>query len=126
MKKTINKIKISLSTLWIAVISFSSKVMGQHRDSDWTVDAQPDYWIYYPSELLTSPKSESPILAIKIVQILLITVIFIVWIVSFLKTRKIYDKTLKKKKIRNTIIVIAILILILIAAFIIPTRLLTK
>ena len=124
MKKAINKIKISLSTLWIAIISFSSKVMGLH--SDWTVDAQPDYWIYYPSELLTSPKSESPILAIKIVQILLIAVIFIVWIVSFLKIKKIDDKTLKKKKIRNTIIVIAIVILVLIASFVIPALLLTK
>lgn len=123
MGKTINKIKMSLSTLWIAIISFSSKVMGEHPY--WVNSpAQPDYWI--PTELLTSPKSESPIIAIKIAQVLFVTIIFIVWTISFIKIRKIDDKNQREKKIRNTIIIIAILVLLLILSFLIPFLLLKR
>lgn len=130
MKRTLTKIKVMLSALWIVIISLPSKIIGLTTSMHRT--PQMLYWVpetpdieYFPPEPLTSAEW-TPIIAIKIAQILLVAIIFIIWIVSFIKIKKIEDKNLKKKKIRNTIIIITILVLLLIAAFIIPTRLLTK
>lgn len=123
MKRFFNKIKAGLVAFRIALISFPLKVKG--LDDWWWA---PMYWIenYHPE--VYEPSEPSVIIAtiIKIAPRLLVAITFIVWTISFIKLRKINDKTLKKKKIRNTIIVIAILILILIAAFVIPALLLTK
>jgi len=125
MKRILNKIKTILATLWTIIISFTSKVMGQLTTSNFIVEEplhfQTKYWV------APLPEAESnPITFIRIVQIWLIILIFIVWFVNLLRIRKIDDKTLKKKKIRNTIIIISILILLLIAALIIPAWLLTR
>jgi len=128
MKKIFNKIKASLVVFRVALISFPLKVKGLWNWEWKDPDPQPDYWIYYPSEkLLSSPVEETTIIdtIIKTVPRLLVAITFIVWIVSFIKIRKIDDKTVKKKKIRNTVIIISILI-ILIVALILSTPLLTK
>ena len=128
MKKIFNKIKVSLVVFRVALISFPLKVKGLWNWEWKDPDPQPDYWIYYPSEkLLSSPVEQTTIIdtIIKIIPRLLVAITFIVWIVSFIKIRKIDDKTVKKKKIRNTVIIISILI-ILIVALILSTPLLTK
>ena len=119
MKKSFNKIKTILTTLWIAIISFSSKVIGIEWDDP---TRETLYWVQQPETLISS---ESEItLAVKIAQIWLTAVIFIVWIVNFVKIRKMDDRIEKQKKIRTTVIVLAIFVLILITAFLIPTLLL--
>lgn len=116
MKKTFYKIKLSLATLWIAIISFSSKVISQFHQfgQDFSVPsvatAQTVYWVP-PQELGT--KINAIVNAIKRFRIPLIIVIFIVWIVNFIKIRKIEDKNLKKKKIKNTAIIILIISIII-------------
>jgi len=114
MKKTFYKIKISLAALWIAIISFSSKVLWlitwptlqQQNIYQWEVM----YWVPSPGPETTI---NAIINAIKRFRIPLIIVIFIVWIVNFIKIRKIDDKTLKKKKIKSTAIIILIISIII-------------
>lgn len=134
MKKLLNKIKLGLTALLAAIISFSSKVFAQVLEYKELNYLQTEYWIshmqtkYWVVNPIVDPLNWSAptIIAIKIAQILLVVIIPIIWIVNLIKIRKIDDKAQKKKKIRITIIVIAILILILVAAFLIPTLLLTK
>ena len=107
MKKTFNKIKAVLTTFWLTLFSFSSKVMWQER-----ADPQPMYWVY----IETLPSQEwNVVIAVKIIQRLLVAITFVVWIISFMKIRKIDDKAVKKKKIRNAVIIISILIILIIA-----------
>jgi len=106
MKKTLNKIKISIVTLRTTIVLFLLKVMADWSDPI----AAPDYWISEPKLTWHALLDEIT----KIAQILLIAIIFIVWIVSFLKIRKIEDKDQKKKKTKIVIVIIIILILMLI------------
>lgn len=122
MKKYFNKIKTGFVAFWLALISFPLKVNGMEKM--W-VDPQPDYWIYYPSELYWVPSPIEPAetivdTIIKIAPRLLIAITFIVWIVSFIKIRKIDDNALKKKKIKNTIIIISLLIILIIGILLLP------
>jgi len=114
MKKTLNKIKIVLTSLRVIIISLPYKVMGITVRTKEDLHFQSDYWIrpVYPESL---PITEW---FIKIAQILLIAVIFTVWIINFIKIKKINNKALKKKKIKKTITIIYILISILIILFI--------
>jgi len=130
MKKTFNKIRTNLAIIWATIISFPSKVLGQNFIRAMEQE-QSFYWVERPKWIwiidLNSQSSTSPtIIAIKITQILLIVIILVVWITNFIRIKKTDDKALKKKKIRNTIIIISILTLLLIAAFVIPARLLTR
>lgn len=126
MKKYFIKIKAILTILWGTLISFSSKVIGQFEDTidGWNIQDKrynPNVqWIYW----VPSPEPKIG-LAVNIAQILLIAVTFIVWIVSFIKIRKIDDRAVKKKKIRNAVIIISILV-ILIIALLFSTPLLTE
>ena len=107
MKKVFDKIKTSIVAFWIALVSFSSKVMWQER-----ANPQPMYWVY----IETLPSQEwSVVIAFKIIQRLLVAITFVVWIISFMKIRKIGDKAVKKKKIKNTVIIISILVILIIA-----------
>lgn len=108
MKKFIYKIKISLATLVATPISFFSKVIGQ---IDRNNPGQPLYWVSSPE----ISDAYQITVAIKVVQVFLIAIVFIVWIINFIKIRKIDDKILKKKKIKKTVIVISILIILIIA-----------
>lgn len=127
MKKTFNKIKSVLIAVWIALISFSSKAIGKMEEvviNPQIKYAEPEYWIEkFPAwysmgqELYWTP---SPIdttdwKLIRIACYLLVLVVFVFWIISYLKIRKFDDKALKKKKIKNTVIVISILIILIIA-----------
>ena len=126
MKKTFSKIKSGLVAFRIALISFPLKVKGLD-DWEWkNPQAQPDYWIYYPSERLywvPSPIEPAETIVdtiIKIAPRLLIAITFIVWIVSFLKIRKIDNKAVKKKRIKKTIIIITILIILVVGILLLP------
>jgi len=135
MKTSINKTKTILTSLRIAIISLPYKVMSILEDSisNWSdsqvENFQTDYWIMFPeltktpqqgeidiNEINTQwlywvpfPSEPTPITAIKVAEILLIAITFIIWIINFIKIKKIDDKTLKRKKIRNTIIIVLIL-----------------
>ena len=123
MKKLLSKIKLGLATLLVTLISFFSKAIGQFGDTidEWanpsSTNSQMLYWV---------PQPESKInIAMKIFPRLLIPVTLAFWIISFIKIRKIGDKSVKRKKIRNAVIIISILV-ILIVALILSTPLLTK
>lgn len=133
MKNFYNKIRLSLTALWIAVLSFSSKVFAQifeygdlkYSQTDyWIARVQTKYWVESPIINPITDWSTPMIIAVKIVQIILIIIIPIIWIINLIKIRKIGDKIEKMKRIRTTIIILAILVLILIAAFLIPALLL--
>ncbi len=91
--------------------------MGQ---LDETIDGwhiQNQSYDQYVQGIYWVPQPESKIdIAIKIFPRLLVAITFIVWIVSFLKIRKIDDKVEKKKIIKKIII---ILLAIIIATFLI-------
>ena len=121
MKKTFNKIKTWLATLWIAIVSFFSKVMGQNRW--WELQL-----MYGTPDIIGVDHIEQPTLidtVIKIAKRPLIGITLIVWIISFIKIRKTKNKTQKGKAIKRTIITVSIL-LILIIACIVAAQLLKK
>ncbi len=118
MKRTLNKIKTSLATLLIALVSFSSKIFAQRWEYPEAAIGQTLYWVYNPKPL--------PETIIRISQRLLVAVVLILWIVNFIRIRKIEDKSEKNKKIKKAVIVIAILLVILIATFVISTLLLGR
>lgn len=121
MKKLLTKIKLSLATLWITLISFSSKAMGwiEVTNNQPINLSNPKY--------IKPPKSTIILVTItKILPRILIAITFIIWIVSFIKIRKIDDENLKKKKIKNTIIIISIHIILIIATFLISAHISTE
>ena len=114
MKKLLTKIKLGLATLWIALISFSAKAMwwkfgDAQRSKPGYGPIQAVYWVPKP----TSPISH----VLNAVQRLTAIAIFIIWIINFIRIMRTNDKDLKKKRIKNTIIVITILVIILVATF---------
>ena len=120
MKKTINKIKVSLTMLWVAVTSFFSRVIGES-----VIIGRPGDDDYYGPELLYWVKDPRPAEIPQILhgirniwQRVLIGVVFIIWIISFFRIRKTKDKTLKKKRTKIAIIVISILLIVLIESII--------
>ena len=128
MRNFYNKIKISLTALWIAIISFSCKVFALVLEYEELKYPQTDYWIsrmqtkYWVVNPIVDPYdwSTPTIVFIKIAQILLIVIIPIIWIINLIKIKKIDDKTLKKKKIKNTVIIVSILIILFVALFFAP------
>jgi len=118
MKKLLTKIKTVLTTLWITLISFSSKVMGQ-----FTMVKEIKYQKEMASLYWPPPMQRMEILVnitTKITSLLLVAITLVFWIVSFIKIRKIDDKTLKKKKIKNTIIIVSILVILIVILLILP------
>jgi len=114
MKKTLNRIKTGLSTLWVSIVSFFSKVMGQSFDQmNYMVEGM--YWVENPIDQQTLLET-----IIKLVRRPLIGITFIVWIISLIKIKKTKDKTQKKKKIKRTIIIISILVVLIIACLLLP------
>ena len=114
-------LKKSIATLWIAIISFFSKVFGQ----DWNLKYQ---LMYGTPDIIGVDHIEQPTLidtVIKIAKRPLIGITLIVWIISFIKIRKTKNKTQKGKAIKRTIITVSIL-LILIIACIVAAQLLKK
>ena len=113
MKKNMNKKKSGLAAIWAAILSFPFKVLGQIMDLD---SMQDIYWVP-PRRVLLYSMSPA-LIASKIVQRVLIWVTFIVWIINLIKIRKTDDKTQKEKRIKKTIIVMSILIILIVACFI--------
>jgi len=121
MKKISKKIKAIITALWVVILSFFSKVMGEIIEQ--TAGVAPyDGGIIKTSHWISSPWW----IVIKIAQRVLIWVTLITWIVSLIKIKKTDDKAQKKKRTKRTIIIMSILVVILIAAFLIPTLLLKK
>ena len=119
MKKQFNRIKTWLATLWIAIISIFSKVMGQSfNQMNFMVEGM--YWVENPKNYNTLTN-----VITKITEKILVIIIFIVWIVSLIMIIKTKNKEQRKKIIKRTIITLSIL-LILIIACIIAARLLKK
>ena len=123
MNKIFNKIKVCLATLRIALISFPLKARGLEN---WT--QEPNHWpmLYWVPSPIEEIPAEPTLMdtIIKITPRLLIAITFIVWIVSFIRIRKINDKTLKKKKTKKTFVIMIILITLIIIAFLLSARLL--
>ena len=128
MKKAFEKIKTGLVVFRLALISFPLKVKWlRWEDWEWAYP-QSEYWIYNPEPvqvLYWVPSSVEPAetivdTIIKIAPRLLIAITFIVWIVSFLKIRKIDNKAVKKKRIKKTIIIITILIILFVGILLLP------
>ena len=122
MKKIFNRIKTGIATFWVTIISFFSKVMGQFKQYDDLPPIESLYAVERPIYLIEKEQTLIDVI-FKIAKRPLIAIAFIIWIVNFIKIRKIDDKVQKKKRIKKTIIVMSILI-ILIMACIITTRLL--
>lgn len=117
MQKKMNKKKLSLAAIRAAILSFPFKVMGQMMNLD---DMQDIYWVPPRGEMLYwVPSPMSPALIVsKVIQRVLIWVTFIVWIINLIKIKKTDDKTQKGKRIKKTIIVMSILIILIVACFI--------
>ena len=115
MKKTVNRIKTGIAAFWVAIISFFSKIFGQHIPAP-----QPDYWVPIPKPEL--PSSLSIKLAftagIKIIQWILIWATFIMWITNLIKIKKIENKAQKKKEIKKSIIDTTKLVIIILICII--------
>ena len=120
MKKSFSKIKSFFVMVFATITSFVSKVMWQsvdlwYSDRWWRVESY--YWVEMPESLLVkwpTPSELSPLIdtVVKCVEVLLFAAIFVVWLVGFLKIRKIEDKDLKSKKIKRTVIAIVVLLVI--------------
>jgi len=127
MKKFFNKIKTSLIAFWIALISIPSKVLSQHISSTES-SMQTFYWVEKPwkiGESITLQKSPTIVdMIIKIAPRLLVAITFIFWIISFIKIRKINDKTLRKKKTKKAVIIMIILITLITIVFLLSAGIL--
>jgi len=126
MKEFLTKIKLGLVALWVQLISFSSKALGDIIETFWDArqnepkyePMQAAYWVPNPTNHI------NPIL--NAIKWTLAVTILIIWILSLIRIIKTEDKDLKKKRIKNAIIIIAILSIILSVTFIISARLIKK
>lgn len=122
MKKNFSRLKTGLVTLWIAIISFFSKVVWQEPI------LYPMYWVPWPS--LEIEKRPTLIYTIsnwitRLIWLILVPLLLIVGIVNIKKIIKIKDKAQRKKKIKKTIITL-LLILIWAVVLYILLRLLVR
>lgn len=113
MKNTFNKIKVAIFSIWTAITSIPLKSLGQWMDPDLH---QTFYWVMSP-DMITSTSSPEPVYTltniIRLSQILLGTIVFVIWIVNLIKIRKIDDKALKQNKIKRTGILVLIAIVVI-------------
>lgn len=112
MKNTLNKAKVTLASIRAVITSFPSNALGQ-----WIDDShQTFYWVMSP-DMVTSTPSPEPVYTlinvIKLSQILLGTIVFIIWIVNLIKIRKMGDDALKQKKMKRTGILVLITIVVI-------------
>ena len=126
MKKVFNRVKTWLLALWVTIITFFAKAMGQGQFVEM-------YWVPGPYDDIMNqgvywvpPVESKANLIIKVIQRALVGVVFIIWIINLIKIKKTDDKVQRKKRIRKTIIIVSILVILLAAAFLVPTLLLNK
>ena len=112
MKNLFLKLKASITTLWITLISFN---MG--RAESW-------YWVPYDDDKLIAglPTESSSPLLINLAQRIAIIITFIIWIVSLIMILKAKDKDQKKRRIKWSIIIIVMLVTILITSIFLLKR----
>ena len=112
MKNILNRVKWFFTVAFASVASFISKAMW----GDFLLDHtryEADYWVYLNFENRLQEPS-SVFFITKCIEFLLLWIVFILWIVSFFKIRKIKDKELKSVKIKHTIFTIIILLLLVV------------
>ena len=115
MKKLPSKFRTSVIVYFAGVASFLSKAMWNSSEFFQPSFGQTKYWVLSP-DTSYSVESSSTILStvVKWIEIVLIGVIFLVWIISYFKIRKIEDKELKSVKIKHTIFTVIILLLLVV------------
>ena len=115
--KILSEIKSFFVMAFAAIVSFVSEAMWQTIDNDRGAQ-QWFYWVYrsrpLPVSVASEPSSTSSIIdiAVKCIEGVLVAAIFLVWIISYFKIRKIEDKELKAKKIKRTIVTVVVLLVI--------------
>lgn len=118
MKKTFHKLKAGISTLLIALISFNAGKTIIMRTEESL------YWVPYDVSPIQPTTQQTPIL-INLAQRTAVGITFIAWIISLIMILKTNDKEKKEKRIKISIIVMSILIILTIASFLI-VRLLNR
>ncbi len=114
MKKLPSKFRTSVIVYFAGVASFLSKAMWNSSEF-FEPSFQTKYWVLSP-DTSYSVESSSTIFStvVKWIEIVLIGVIFLVWIISYFKIRKIEDKELKSVKIKHTMFTIIMLLLLVV------------
>ena len=103
MKKTFNKIKTWLATLWVAIVSFIWNVMaeiGDRSQFEQTAGVAP-----YDDTVTNSYTLKN------LIKRVFVFIPLIVWVIKFIKMRKIEDKPLRRKK-RWKVAIITLVIMI--------------
>ena len=115
MKKLPSKFRTSVIVYFAGIASFLSKAMWNSSEFFQPSFEQTKYWVLSP-DTSYSVESSSTIFStvVKWIEIVLIGVIFLVWIISYFKIRKIDDKELKSVKIKHTIFTVIILLLLVV------------
>ena len=121
MKSNTNKklglVAMLTTLLWFPVKSFWNSSEWFSNEDWWEIKQFSDYWIGVQGLYwVPNPDEEfnhAVINSFKIADFILVVVTFLVWIISFLKIRKINDKDLRRKKIIKTLCIIAVLIVII-------------
>ena len=115
MKKLPSKFRTSVIVYFAGIASFLSKAMWNSSEFFQPSFGQTKYWVLSP-DTSYSVESSSTIFStvVKWIEIVLIGVIFLVWIISYFKIRKIDDKELKSVKIKHTIFTVIILLLLVV------------
>lgn len=116
-----------IATFWTILLSIISDVIFWFIDN---MSAQTVYWVpkqvieeqhweksIYPENTIYSlpePKASTINVIINLAQRIVPIITFIIWIISLIRISKTKDIDLKKKRIKNTIIVLSILIVFIV------------
>ena len=116
--KKIGLVAMLTTLLWFPVKSLWNSSEWFSNEDWWEIKQFSDYWIGVQGLYwVPNPDGEfnhAVINSFKIADFILVVVTFLVWIISFLKIRKIKDKDLKHKKTKMTFWIIFVLILIIV------------
>jgi hypothetical protein len=117
MKKILNRIKWFFVMAFAAVTSFVSKALWSGFDFT-NYPAQPMYWVEGTIGRVPDPEPSLLFTVLsflfKWIEVILLWIVFILWIVSYFKIRKIEDKNIKANKIKNIAIVVWIIVFIIV------------
>ena len=117
MKKILNRIKWFFAIAFAFVASFLSKALWSGFDFT-NYPAQPMYWVEGTIGRVPDPQPSLLFTVLsflfKWIEVILLWIVFILWIVSYFKIRKIEDKNIKANKIKNIAIVVWIIVFIIV------------
>ena len=116
MKKAFSKIISAAVMLYTSANSLNTKAETKdYRNDSWSM-ARSLYWVEVPVSRIPDPEpslmSSISTTIVKWIEFVLVALVFVIWIISYFKIRKIDDKKLREKKIKKTIIIIAIIVII--------------